>query len=137
MLEYFGLMIMPLWNRVENMLKHVISNNGDGTPTLVKSIKKLTKLFGLNSIMEFMSRHLRFKNMKTILIDETNAGFSQRRQIEKFKKELGILSPFEKEMARRRILKLMSSSDQKEIEEGLAYIGKIMGPLKLEAKSTG
>lgn len=137
LLEYFGLMILPLWNRVEKMLKHVISNNGDGTPTLVKSIKKLTKLFGLNSIMEFLSRHLRFKNMKTILIDETNAGFSQRRQIEKFKKELGILSQFEKEMARRRILKLMSSSDQKEIEEGLAYIGKIMGPLKLEAKSTG
>ena len=75
------------------MLKHVISNNGDGTPSLVKSIKKLTKMFGLNSIMEFLSKHLRFKNMKTILIDETNAGFSQRRQIEKFKKELGILTP--------------------------------------------
>ena len=93
MLEYFGLLIMPLWNRVEKMLKHVISNNGDGTTALVKSIKKLTKLFGLNSIMEFLSKHLRFKNMKTIVIDETNAGFSQRRQIEKFKKELGILTP--------------------------------------------
>ena len=34
-------------------------------------------------------------------------------------------------------MKLMSSSDQKEIEEGLSYIGKILGPLKLEAKSTG
>ena len=137
LLEYFGLLIMPLWNRVENMLKHVISNNGDGTPALVKSIKKLTKMFGLNSIMEFLSKHLRFKNMKTILIDETNAGRSQRRQIEKFKKELGILTPKEKQLARQKILKLMSSSDQKEIEEGLAYIGKIMGPLKLEAKSTG
>ena len=137
LLEYFGLLIMPLWNRVEKMLKHVISNTGDVTPALVKSIKKLTKLFGLNSIMEFLSKHLRFKNMKTILIDETNAGRSQRRQIEKFKKELGILTPRQKQIARQKILKLMSSSDQKEIEEGLAYIGKIMGPLKLEAKSTG
>ena len=137
LLEYFGLLIMPLWNRVEKMLKHVISNNGDGTQSLVKSIKKLTKLFGLNSIMEFLSKHLRFKNMKTILIDETNAGFSQRRQIEKFKKELGILTQREKYIARQKILKLMSSSDQKEIEEGLAYIEKIIGPLKLEAKSTG
>lgn len=137
LLEYFGLLIMPLWNRVENMLKHVISNNGDGTQSLVKSIKKLTKMFGLNSIMEFLSKHLRFKNMKTILIDETNSGRSQRRQIEKFKKELGILTQREKYIARQKILKLMSSSDQKEIEEGLAYIGKIMGPLKLEAKSTG
>lgn len=67
---------------------------------MVKSIKKLTKMFGLNSIMEFLSKHLRFKNMKTILIDETNAGFSQRRQIEKFKKELGILTQREKYIAR-------------------------------------
>ena len=138
LLEYFGLLIMPLWNRVENMLKHVISNNGDGTQSLVKSIKKLTKMFGLNSIMEFLSKHLRFKNMKTILIDETNAKQDEhRRQIEKFKKELGILTPRQKQLARQKILKLMSSSDQKEIEEGLAYIEKIMGPLKLEAKSTG
>ena len=91
---------MPLWNRVEKLLKHTISNNGDGTPALVKSIKKLTKMFGLNSIMEFLAKHLRFKNMKTILIDETNAGFSQRRQIEKFKKELGILTQREKYIAR-------------------------------------
>lgn len=82
------------------MLKHVISNNGDGTQSLVKSIKKLTKMFGLNSIMEFLSKHLRFKNMKTILIDETNSGRSQRRQIEKFKKELGILTQREKYIAR-------------------------------------
>lgn len=49
-------------------------------------------MFNKDFMFETLAKYLRFRNLKTYVIDETNATWMERLLIRKYKKELGMLS---------------------------------------------
>lgn len=93
LLEHFALNVIPQWNTVEDLLGKVIKANGDGTPLLEKNIAKLTEMISKKGILDHLVKYIRFPNIKTKIIDESNANWFQKLKIDYYKKELGI-TPF-------------------------------------------
>ena len=95
-LEMIAYNVVPQWNLVEQLMKTVISQDGNGTPRLVKAISTLLGFFSWRSILEFLGKHIRFSNIRTRVVGEDSEDEEIVKQIFQYKTELGILSDEQK-----------------------------------------
>lgn len=142
LLEYFGLVVIPSWNKTERMLHNLFSFNGSKEKKeklklgLTKQIFRLTKLFTKKSIIDFIYDHLRFPNMKVNVIDYSNATDEQRKKIDEYKKKLGIPDKNEK----KKILKSLNKDpgdDVEALKQEMLRIGAQLKKAKFEYRFTG
>jgi hypothetical protein len=78
-LEYFQHMVIPQWNKVEEQLfsmRDLDEKSGEYKKEKTKADKlvmSLMMMFGHNQLLRFMADHIKFPNMKMVLIDYGNA----------------------------------------------------------------
>ena len=78
-LEYFQHMVIPQWNKVEEQLfsmRDLDEKSGEYKKEKTKADKlvlSLMMMFGHNQLLRFMAAHIKFPNMKMVLIDYGNA----------------------------------------------------------------
>jgi len=101
-LEYLNFKVLPEWNKAETCLSDAITYHTKETKGgMYKQLAILHKLFTENSIMEFMSKYLRFPNMEVTVIDYSNVGagplgWVDKASLDKFRQARGIPTPEKK-----------------------------------------
>lgn len=136
-------MVIPAWNKTETLLHNLFSFYGSKDKkeklklALTKQIYNLNKLFTQKSIVDFIYDHLRFPNMKVKVIDYSNATKAQRKQIDEYRKKMGIPDDEEKKKILKQLNRLDEIKESDKIMAEMKELRKIINKAKFESRFTG
>ena len=140
-LEYLKFIFLPAWNKAELLLSRDISNQTDETDLkLRKHLWKLHRMLLPKSIFAFMQEHLRFPNMSIKVIDYSNAGKEDRKKLDEYRKQLGILDGSGKNTMLEGLKKIWTQIQEMpdaELKKQANLLRGTMAKAEFEAKYTG
>ena len=137
------MVVIPAWNKTETLLHNLFSFYGSKDKkeklklALTKQIYNLNKLFTQKSIVDFIYDHLRFPNMKVNVIDYSNATNEQKKQIDEYRKKLGIPDDEEKKKILKQLNRLDEIKESDKIMAEMKELRKMINKAKFEARFTG
>ena len=142
LLEYLALKVIPQWNIVEKLLSNDVTKKTDETKKAMdEGVQVLANLLSFKGIMEHLSKHLRFPNMKVKVIDFSNARDDHDRELlEQFRKDQGIPNSDEKNQILAQwqgVWSKIPSMNDEELQGSLDNLKKLIGVAAFEAKYTG
>ena len=134
-------MVLPQWKRVEKLVNQVKSGTDVDAKFLTDEIVKLCDMVAEEQIVNWITLHVRFMNMKTTVIDYENAtSDEQKKQLDKFRIARGIPIPSERPGILKKWEGLWDRFDAMDAKTLLGYIEEIEKQIKgaaYEAKYTG
>lgn len=132
---------MPVWNAMEKMVSAFMTNPSKRNKAAAqKTIKRLHRLLTMKNIMTFLTRQLRFPNMKITIIDYSNAGWGDRKKLDMYRRKIGIKDNKEKNTVLRSMKKLMPTlpkMDDEKLAKVVDWVKKELKNAAFEAKHTG
>lgn len=91
-------------------------------------------------IFEFMYKQLRFPNMKIKVIDYSNAGWGDRKKLDEYRKQMGILDAKGKDKTLKDwqgIWSKIGGMSDSQLEESINSLRELMKKAEFEARFTG